>query len=306
MMKKIIARYFYAPICAESFATLDRLSKLFHTMAEHVSFEAFNTTENKLESAFPWFLNEKELLDTVKGKGIKPLIYSKLFIEGKEIKGFPPSKTMIEKTLQEYDIHFPKETTYQIDYKKVSRDLWDISRDKLYIRKYDKRSLSDVCLVCTKHNPFLEEREYMKEKWGEHEAAKENFLEEKLQEENMIGFIAYYEDQPVGLIEAFPLKLAAKLGFPVSDKDLNGVMITCLNIRKEVSGNGIASKLIKEMNEEARNRNYQSIEVLAFPDKNNWHPISLYQKHGYITVKNIEDLEVLLLMRKSLIDKKQN
>ncbi len=298
-MKKIIARYFYSPICSESFASLDRLRRLFHTMEEHVHFEFFNTTEDKIDSKFPWFAKEKELLDTLEGIGTKPLVYGKLFIEGKEILGFPPSKKMLEKVLRDYDIHFPQQA-YQITYKKVDRQQWEILEDRLSITKYDKKSLRDVCLVCTEHNPFLEEREYMKEKWNEHEAGKENYLEDKLQEENVLGFVAYYEDHPVGFIEAFPLKLAAKLGFPVSNIDRNGLMITCLHIRKEVSGHGIASKLIKEINEEARKRNYQSIEVLAFPDKNNWHPISLYQKHGFVSVKDIEDLEVLSLMGKVL------
>ncbi len=40
----------------------------------------------------------------------------------------------------------------------------------------------------------------MKEKWGEHEAAKENYLEEKLQGESVLGFIVYYGAHPVGFI----------------------------------------------------------------------------------------------------------
>ncbi|WP_026477605.1 GNAT family N-acetyltransferase [Alkaliphilus transvaalensis] len=293
-MKKVIARYFYSPICTESFASLDRLRRLFNTMKEHVHFEAFNTIKDHFDSAFPWFTNEKELLATLEGTGNKPLTYSKLFIEGNEIKGFPPSKKMIGQILQAYDINFQQEA-YQTYYKQTNHDSWDISVDKLKVRKYEKKLLKDVCLVCTKYNPFLEIGDYMKENWNEYEALKESYLEEKLQEEKMIGFIAYYEEQPVGFIEAFPLKLAAKLGFPISDVNLNGIMITCLNIRKEVSGNGIASKLVKEISNEAGNRNYQSIEVLAFPDKSNWQPISLYQAQGYTSVKTLEDLS---LMRK--------
>ena len=264
-------------------------------MEDDVYFECFNTTKN-LDSPFPWFSNEKELIDTFKGIGNKPLTYNKLFIEGKEIQGFPPSKKMIEKELNEYNIRFPKDA-YQIYYKEKPIEQWTISQDQLFIKKYDNESLKGGCLVCTKHNPFLEESDYMKENWCDYEVAKEKYLKEKLQEENVIGYTAYYGEHPVGIIEAFPLKLAAKLGFPVSDINLNGMMITCMNIRKEVTGNGIASKLIKEINREAKNRNYDSIEVLAFPDDFYWQPISLYKKHGYEAVQKIDHLE---LMKKCL------
>ena len=295
-MKKIIARYFYAPNCTESFATLDRLQRLFRPFEDQVYFEAIDTTKRDIKSDFPWFLHEKDFISTFMGQGNKALIYNKLFIEGKEIKGFPPSKIMIEDTLKELNINLPNEA-YQIYYKAKQSDIWKVSLEKLKIKKYNKDLIKDSCLICTKHNPFLNENDYLKENWSKYEMQKVNYILKEINQNNVMGFIAYYEEDPVGFIEAFPLKTAAKLGFPVSNFDLNGVMITCLNIRKEVTGNGIASMLIKEIHEEARINNYQTIEVLAFPDDYHWQPVSIYQKQGYNLIKKLDDLS---LMQKNL------
>ncbi|WP_156774434.1 hypothetical protein [Alkaliphilus oremlandii] len=50
-MKKIIARYFYAPICPESFASLDRLHHLFYKYKDRIDFEAFNVFDCNLIEA---------------------------------------------------------------------------------------------------------------------------------------------------------------------------------------------------------------------------------------------------------------
>ncbi len=67
MDAKKIARYFYAPICPESFAALNRLQILFEEM-ENCYFEAYDLLQDILESPFPWFPNENNLLQTCIGQ----------------------------------------------------------------------------------------------------------------------------------------------------------------------------------------------------------------------------------------------
>ena len=84
-MNKIRARYFYSPICTESFANISRLKSLFQKLSDEVDFECFNTTRISMDSDYPWFFAEQELLNTIQGVGNKLLSYNKLFIEGRHI-----------------------------------------------------------------------------------------------------------------------------------------------------------------------------------------------------------------------------
>lgn len=295
-MKKIIARYFYAPICPESFASLDRLYDLFLNYKEQVDFESFNVFDCKFESPHSWFPSEEEIIESINENGTYPLLFGKLFIQGNQIKGFPPSKRSLSNTLQEYDVFFEDEE-YKFDYGTTSKEQIRCDINKIQIKRYEEKLLRDPCIVCTKYNPYLDEKTYLPENWVKYEQLKSNFLKENLDKGSLIGYIEYYDEVPVGFIEAFPLDVSRMLGFPISSKDTDGVMITCLSVRKEVSGQGVASSLINYLEKEAKEKKYKSIEVLSFPDGQDWQPKSLYEKRGY---KKVKDIGELYIMKKEL------
>ena len=253
-----------------------------------------------MDSDYPWFFAEQELLNTIQGVGNKLLSYNKLFIEGRDIEGFPPSKQMIHDVLADYDIHMPTDA-YQTFYTNPTKETWNIPSDAIRIMKYDKDTLRDACLLCTKHNAFLAEGAYSKENWSQFEEEKHAYLSPLIQSKRdpMLGFTAYYDKTPIGFIEAYKIPQAAIHGFPVSDKNNHGLMITCLNIRYEAQGNGVANKLIESIIKEAHLSNYKTIEVLAYPDNIHWHPKSLYKKHGFVP---LHDIKQLTIMQKTLND----
>lgn len=291
-MKKIIARYFYSPICPEAFASLNRINNLFLKYQKHIDFKSFNVFDCNFQSVDSWFHEEKELVDSLGENSGYPLLYGKLFIEGNEIKGFPPSKRMISDILKSNGVPF-QEDDYRFDYGAANRGKFDCDIDGFHLKKYDEKNLKDSCIICTKHNPFLKEGTYIPENWAKYENEKVDFLKENLDREDLIGCIEYYGDEPVGFIEGFPLEISRRLGFPISDNNSTGIMITCLSVRKEVSGYGVASRLIEMIEGEARQRKYEVIEVLSFPDKHNWQPESLYRKNGYKKVREINGLSIM-------------
>lgn len=291
-MNKITVRYFYSPICPEAFASQDRLSSLFSKLEDKIHFESFNVYEGDFNSPFSLHPNEIKLINSIIANETYPLLYGQLFIGGKEIKGFPPSKKMIIDILNEFEIAI-NPNDYNYNYVSPNRERIDCAINKFEIKKYSKNTLLDTCIICTKYNPFIEEKLYSKSSWSKYENIKQKFLLDSLNKGQLIGFISYYEGKPAGFIEAFPLKIAKRLGFPVSDDSLNGVMITCLSIPKEMSGYGVASRLIEILEEEARKKNYKLIEVLSFPDDHNWQPKSLYEKHNYVEVKQIGKLTIM-------------
>lgn len=295
-MKKIIARYFYAPICPESFASLDRLYNLFLDYKEQIDFEAFNVFDCKFESPHSWFQSEEEIIRSINESGTYPLLYGALFIQGNKIKGFPPSKKSISETLEQYGILF-EEGDYKFDYGMKNKEGFKCDVNKIQIKRYEKRILRDTCIICTKYHPYLDEKTYLPENWSKYEQFKSNFMKENLDKGSLIGYIEYYDEVPVGFIEAFPLDISRMLGFPISSKDTNGVMITCLSVRSEMSGQGVASRLIDYLEKEAKQKKYKSIEVLSFPDEHNWQPKSLYEKKGY---KKIKEIGELFIMKKEL------
>lgn len=290
-MKKIIARYFYSPICPEAFASLDRINNLFLKYQKDIDFQAFNVSDCNFQEVLSWFPREKELIDSISESGGYPLLFGKLFIQGNEIKGFPPSKTMISDMLKDHGVSFQEED-YQFDYGVTNRERHQCDSNKFRVKSYDEKNLKDCCIICTKHNPFLDEKTYIPENWAKYENLKVDFLRDNLDKDTLIGCIEYYEDEPVGFIEAFPLEISRRLGFPISNS-ANGIMITCLSVRKEVSGYGVASRLIESIECEAKNRQYESIEVLSFPDKHNWQPESLYAEKGYKKVKEVSHLSIM-------------
>ena len=294
-LSKLIARYFYSPICPESFKTIERLKNLFQNY-DDIVFEYFNTTENSLESNFSWFPEEMKVINTLEGKEGKSFFFGKLFIQGNEIKGFPPSPKSFREIFNKHDIDWNPDL-YSFYYKSVERTKWDCDQEDFIFQKYNENLSLDICRICTKYHPYLDENEYKKKIWEKHEKKKLSFLHKKLKDDKLVGISVYYKQEPAGFIESFPLDLATKLGYPVSELVDNRLMITCLSIRTEVSGYGIGSKLIKKLGKEAKKKGYKSLEVISFPDEHNWHPVSLYKKLGFKEVKKINKLSI---MKKSL------
>ncbi|MCK4258713.1 MAG: GNAT family N-acetyltransferase [Halanaerobiales bacterium] len=293
MENKIIVRYFYVPVCPESFATLNRLKKLFSD-DERFHFESFNLIEDNIQSNYPWFLEEEEVLKTCAGLGDKPLLFVKLFINGEEIKGFPPSPKWLKEVFEKHDLNWIPER-YPFSYSgSVERIRWDCEEEKFSVNSYTEGKLLDVSCLCTVHNPFLEQKSYCQCDWEDFEGLKKEFIVSAINREEVVGLIGYYNDEPAGFIEAFSLPLAAKMGFPVSSLNSKGLMITCLSIRTEVKGYGLASRLVRALEDEAREKGYESVEVLAFPDHHNWQPRSFYEKLGFVEVREVG------IMRKTL------
>ncbi len=294
-MGRIIVRYFYSPICPESFATFKRLQQLFQDDNKYV-FESFNTIEDNLVSDLPWFPEEKKIIDTLRGKDGKPIFFGKLFIGGEEIKGFPPSPKSFKEVFSKHGLDWDPDL-YKLHYGSIERKRWKCKQEDFIFKMYNENILLDVSCICTKYHPYLDEKNYKKKEWIKHEKQKVSFLLNKLKDDKLVGIVAYYKQEPAGFVESFSLDVATKLGYPVSELSDNMLMITCLSVRTEVSGYGIASKLIKKLEKEAKRDKYKSIEVISFPDKHNWHPISLYKKLGYKEIKTINDL---LVLQKSL------
>lgn len=79
-MKKINAKYFYSPICPESFASLDRLKELFRNYDQEIEFCSFNIFNFHDEGSYHWSAGEKDLIDSIHENGENPLLFGKLFI----------------------------------------------------------------------------------------------------------------------------------------------------------------------------------------------------------------------------------
>ena len=294
-LSKLVARYFYSPICPEALKTLERLKKLFQNY-DDIVFEDFNTAEDSLESEHPWFPEEMKVINTLEGKEGRPFFFGRLFIQGNEIKGFPPSPKSFREIFNKYDLDWNPDL-YSFSYQSPARPRWDCNQDDFIFQEYNEQLSLDNCLICTRYHPYLAEDQYKKSVWENHEQKKLSFLNEKLKDDKLVGITAYYQAEPAGFIEAFPLDVAAQLGYQVSELVANRLMITCLSIRTEVSGYGLGPALIRRLIKAANKEGYKSLEVIAFPDENNWHPVSLYQSHGFKEVKKIGKLS---LMRKSL------
>lgn len=298
-MKKI-ARYFYAPICPESFAALNRLQKLFGEI-EDCHFEFYDLIRDRIESSFSWFPKEKDLLKTCDRQGEKPFLYGALFIEGEKVKGFPPSPKHLEELLTKHNLPWPGDR-YDFPYSSLhitsrQEKKQVCQKSKFVYQPYRKSDIKNVCQLCTMHHPYLSSEDYSSEYWSPYEKSKERFLAENLLQDSLFGIIAYYEKEPAGFIEAFPLELASKMGYPISELSSQGVMITCLSIRCKFSGYGLSRKLISALEEEVKEAGYESIEVLAFSDEDQWQPITLYRKNGYILLRKIL---TWFLMRKEI------
>ena len=294
LRKKKIARYFYSPLCPESFATLERLKKLFKRN-KVFSFEFFNSTDEKFATDYPWFPEEEKVISTLKGKTGQPLFFGKLFIEGEAISGFPPSPQSLQKAFNKHNLNW-NPSLYPFYYQALKRAKWVCKKDDFTLQSYKDNLSLDICRICTEHHPYLVEKQYRQKEWLRYEKQKFLFLREKLRENKLCGIIAYYQQKPVGFVEAVRLDLSNKLGFPVSKLNKSGLMITCLSVRTEVKGYGLATHLLRRLFSEAKKEKYQTIEVISFPEKYTWQPASLYKKLGF---KEIKKLEQFTLSKKS-------
>lgn len=283
-----MVRYFYAPICPESFATLERLRRLLQGR-EEIRLELFNVAAGPPASPEPWYPAEEALLQTCRGAGDEPLLYGKLFVAGEAIPGFPPAGKKLGEVFAKHGIPFSAEE-YTHEYgSPLRRERWeDCSPEGFSMHGYTAADLLPACRICTLHHPYLQPAEYRAEKWESCEQGKINYIQSRLTKGDLIGVIAYYGGEPAGFAEALPLPEASGLGFPVSQRNPLGLMITCLSIRKEVSGYGLARRLLGQLEAEASAGGYRTLEVLAFADRHHWQPKSLYEKMGYHLVKPLE------------------
>lgn len=83
------------------------------------------------------------------------------------------------------------------------------------------------------------------------------------------------------------------MGFPISEFNKDGLMITCLSICTEFSQYGLAKKLVQTLEAEAKSKKFTSVEVLTFPDDHNWQPYTLYEKIGYQEIIRYKELAIL-------------
>lgn len=297
MEGKLIVRYFYNPICPETFATLERLQLVFESN-KSIFFESFNVANEDVQSKEPWFEEEIKLINTLSGSGEVALLYAKLFIDGNEIGGFPPSKNQIREILINKGILIDIEK-YTYDYGKYprrERQICDLS--KFRVVSYQQDYQVNNCKICTKHHPYLAEDIYDIPKWQRHEMKKYDYIKKKLNNGEMIGLTAYYEDKPAGFIEAFIKSESIKLGNPTRSKENDTFVITCLSICPEFTQYRLANKLVKELEVSVRRSGFNFIEALCFPDEHNWQPYTLYSKLNYIQEMKYEN--GLILVKKLL------
>jgi len=274
------------------------MNTLFIDIKDKIIFESFNVFERAFVSKYPFFNSELMLINTIDGKGDTSLLYGKLFIEGQEIEGFPPLMSKIVKILKTYNIVLKNEDSSPVIIDNPEIKTEDYNKDKIIYKIYSSDNLIDSCLLCTKYHPALCNKKYDNNDWKKYEKLKEEFVKISLNNQNVIGFIAYYEKEPIGFIEAFSLNISRKLGFLTTSEQIDAMMITCLSIRKEFNGLRVGSNLIENLENEAKNRNYKSIEVYTFLDEHKWQPKTLYLKRGYKVVNEVNSN----LLKKELFD----
>jgi predicted CopG family antitoxin len=86
-LSKLIARYFYSPICPEAFKTLERLKNLFQNYDE-VIFEYFNPAKEGLESDYSWFPEEMKVIKCIKRKRRQAFFLWQIIYSGQWNQGF--------------------------------------------------------------------------------------------------------------------------------------------------------------------------------------------------------------------------
>ena len=288
-MSKIKANYYYVPICPESFATLDRLTIFFSNVAEQVEFESINIAKqdyNQLSVSG----EESEFLKSLSLNELS-LSYGKLFINNTMIKGFPPSSSQIEKILRELSV--------DANYKLIETH-YNLSSNEKLVNFGDMKTVQtnakncyDHCKICTKYSRYIDDDNYLNVDWEKYESKKVKQLLDSISEDELIGYVEYSNDNPVGMIEGYSSKIASKYGFPVTG-NINSCMITCLHIRQEAEGNGIAKKLINSFLNAAKEKGFVTVEVVAYPGITKWQPIDLYKKMNFMETKKVGRLSIMV------------
>ena len=232
------------------------------------------------------------------GEGI-PLLLGKLYLDGEEVAGFPPSAQDLEKKMTALGLPFDQ-NKYGFIYEARPGDNRSHKIDgELRLEPYRKDNLQALAGLCTRHHPYILPADYREEEWRPHEEKRCAFVSDLLQRSDVIGLIAFAGTEEAGFIEGFTLPLAQKLGYPVSGdgspENSGAVMITCLSVRIEYKGRGAAGRLLEAFETEATRRGNHSVEVLTFPDKlgMGWQPASFYRKRGYETVRQIHGLDLM-------------
>lgn len=278
---EVVIRFFYAPLCPEVFATVDRLVESFYQY-NGVIFETYNVAEGKFRSDRPFLQKEQEIIQSVLDKGNTPLSYGKLFVNGEEVKGFPPARKSIEELLEKNGLE-AAESLYSNDYKSTNfhdRNRFPFSEGGFHFLGYEEKLPVDLCKVCTKYNPYMSLDEYDEARWERFEKEKRNYIHQLVLNGEMIGQSAVYEQETIGFIEAMAVNLARKHGFTPVELP-RSIFITCLSVAKEASGKRVAYRLLERLIENAKQKGYEAILVHAHPNEQNWHPISLYEKFGF-------------------------
>ena len=162
-------------------------------------------------------------------------------------------------------------------------------------RKLEKNNSYDACLICTKYSRYISRDNYIKTNWAKYESEKSIHLNESISSEEVIGFIEYHASTPIGFIEGYPIEIASKYGFVVDDSE-KACMITCLHIREEAKGYGLSKKLILKFLDEAREKGFKSVQVIAYQDNMNWQPIGLYKKVKFIEQRKIGDASLMTIV----------
>ncbi len=289
-MGKKFARYYYVPICTESFASLNRLKEFFSELENEVDFLAINISSDDVVINNTYKTNERKFIEDLNNNR-QLLKYGKLFVNDIEILGFPPASKYIKEVFVELKIN--------ADYKSLKSPYnlpvgkkENFEEKNFKTIKLDEKNCNDICLLCTKYNRYILEDNYIKDDWEKPEQAKSKHLIESMKAKKIIAFIEYYNDEAVAFIEGYDKINASKYGFIINEK-VDSCMITCLHIREEASGNGISKKLISKFLNEAKEIGYKSVEVISYPDEINWQPKSLFKKMGFTLVREIDKTSLM-------------
>ncbi len=282
-----VARYFFSPGCPESFATLDKLVHFFHGLP--VIFERYNVLEDELTSANPFSADEKKLLAVLeRGEGT-PLLYGKLYLNGDEVAGFPPAPELLKRRLADPGLPYDA-SSYPFSYGAQPARISNTGGE-LRLELYRTDNLDYLVKLCTKHHPYLAAENYREEEWRPYEERRKSFVQRLLNSGDIIGVIAFAGAEEAGFIEGIPLPLSQKFGYPVCGVD--GIMITCLSVRSEFKGQRVAGQLLDALEAGVLRRGRGVVQVLAFPDRQCWQPVSLYRKRDYQTIKDVEGLSLM-------------
>lgn len=84
---------------------------------------------------------------------------------------------------------------YPFYYKSVERIKWDCDQKDFIFQIYNENLSLDICRICTKYHPYLDENEYKKKVWEKHEKKKLSFLHKKLKDDKIVGISAYYKQE---------------------------------------------------------------------------------------------------------------